>query len=174
VEIAIKEGRSSLDFQAPYEALDHLKRSFDRLLIRKPAAPVETRDPMPKLTAARTTIPATALESGAVPTETPGVSAPPRTRDLTAPWCEIDRETYTIQKLSENFNPFLGGPERREGMHLIEAFDADLIQAVSQLMEAEGEESLTVAAGNRTCRLTRIPDPDNHNHVILIFEDTPS
>lgn len=174
VEIAIKEGRSALDFQAPYEALDHLKRSFDRLLIRKPAASQETRDPLPKPAAARTPGPATVLDPGAPSVETPAASTPPRAGDLIAPWCAIDRETYTIQNMSPDLNAFLGEPVRREGMHVIEAFEADLIQPVSQLMEAEGQENQTVALQGRTCRLTRMTDPDHHNLVILMFEDTPS
>lgn len=168
VEVAIKEGRGSIDFDAPYTELGHLKRSFDRLLIRKPASaqpPTQERG-YPAPAAAKGTQPKTAA-----PSPTGGAtSAMPRLDENSGPWCVIDRETYTIQKISGNFNKLLGAPERREGMHVIEAFDADMIQAVSHLMETDTDESQTLALENGACTIRRIHDPARQNHVILIFE----
>jgi hypothetical protein len=99
-------------------------------------------------------------------------SAPPRLDEDSGPWCVIDRETYTLQKISDNFNKLPGAPERREGMHVIEAFDADMIQAVSHLMETDTDESQTLALENGACTIRRVHDPARQNHIILIFEVT--
>jgi hypothetical protein len=174
VEVAIKEGRGTLDFHAPYQELDHLKRSFDRLLMRKPAS---TQTP----TSERVSQASGPSDSFAQPPEIsasqkaePAASHASCLNDLNAPWCIIDRETYTLIKISDNFAGLPGPPDRKEGMHVIEAFDADMIQAVSQLMETKSEERLTIVIQDKTFVLRRMDDPAQKNNVILVFEDTPS
>ena len=174
VEVAIKEGRAGLDFHAPYKELDHLKRSFDRLLMRKPAS---SQAPAPDHVTQTKGISGPAArhqETDVGQKAEPAAPALPRLNDLTGPWCVIDRETYTLRKISDNFSQLPGMPDRREGMHVIEAFDADMIQAVSQLMETESEERLTVVLEGGAYALRRINDPAHKNNVILVFEDTPS
>ncbi|RJP84601.1 MAG: FHA domain-containing protein [Desulfobacteraceae bacterium] len=174
VEVAIKEGRAALDFKAPYKELDHLKRAFDRLLMRKPpSAPIPEENNHPsteRIPASASPAPDMGLHQKS---ESIG-SSPPQMNELKSPWCVIDRETYTLRRISDNFGQLPGSPDRKAGMHLIEAFDADMIQAVSQLMEAKNEEMLTVVQGEKTYTLRRIENPAEKNNVTLVFEDNIS
>lgn len=175
VEIAIKKGGAALDFQAPYTELEDLRRSFDRLLMRG-ASPL---GPSPSPQAPETISPAS--DTGRPPVQTkktvPQTTAPfplsmeKRLAELTAPWCIIDREDYTVKRLSGNFAGVFGTPECREGMHIIEALETDIIAPVSQMIDSENADNLTVTHGDSTSVLRRLTDPADKSAVILVFED---
>ena len=96
-------------------------------------------------------------------------------RELKAPWCIIDRENYTLLRFSDNFAPGLGTPECRQGMHIIEALETEIIPAVSQMIDSDESNGLTVSHADKAYNLRRInfngADAAEKNNIILVFED---
>lgn len=179
VEIAIKKGVAAIDYQAPYGELEKLQRTFDRLLMRSAGAPPSDSSGAP--TPISKSQPATrAVESPPSPSEKPAlqnttpfpVSMEKRLAELTCPWCIVNREDYTLRRMSENFAPSFGTPECREGMHIIEALGSDIIAPVSQIIDAEDAPAATLTHGEKTSVLRRLTDPKDQTAVILVFEDT--
>lgn len=177
MEIAIKEGRGRLDFTAPYPEIDNLKRTFERLLMRK-ATPSETDMPSPPPATGEATPVKAKFQDTAAPgpdtTPTPPgsrTSIEDQLHGITAPWCIIDRENYTLCRFSAHFAQTFAASGCREGMHVIEAFDTDMIQVVSQLMDAQTDNEALPDHLDGKHRLRRISDPADPDHIALIFED---
>ena len=55
-------------------------------------------------------------------------------------------------------------------MHVIEAFDTDMIQVVSQLMDAPDDKELAMDHPDGKHILRRVSDPVDPDHIALIFE----
>jgi hypothetical protein len=180
VEIAIKTGSTAIDYQAPYSELDNLKRAFNRLLIRKTSSPTSFSsttgaDDLPTSPRENRSLQATTDFPSPQPVS-PGLgSVDEQLRKLTAPWCIIDRENYTLLRFSDNFAPGLGTPECRQGMHIIEALETEIIPAVSQMIDSDNSNGLTVSHADKAYNLRRInfngADATEKNNVILVFED---
>ncbi len=177
VELAIKNGSTALDYKAPYKELDNLKRTFERLLMRKTSSssffPSET-GPISAQTSLGGQSPSNKKPSLQGTSSFP-VSTDKLLQELTAPWCIIDRENYTLLRLSDNFVPGLGTPECKQGMHIIEALETDIIPGVSQMIDSDDTNELTVTHADKTYNLRRINSNDadaaEKNNVILVFED---
>lgn len=178
MEIAIKEGRGRLDFSAPYPEIDSLKQTFERLLMRK-ATRFETGTPSPPAPAGGAASQKAGIHDFATPL--PGACAPSpgpgggsivdRLNGVTAPWCIIDRENYTLCRFSNNFAQTFGASGFKEGMHVIEAFDTDMIQVVSQLMDTPDDKELTMDHPDGKHLLRRVSDPADPDHIALILEE---
>ncbi|MDA3897892.1 MAG: FHA domain-containing protein [Desulfobacteraceae bacterium] len=191
VEMAIKQGSTAIEYQAPYSELDNLKRAFNRLLIRKTSSsssfssatgPIKTEaTARPTSTRENKSLQATTDFPSPMPASPGSGTMDEQLRELTAPWCIIDRENYTLLRLSDNFTPGLGTPECQQGMHIIEALETEIIPAVSQMIDSEGTTELTVSHAEKTYRLRRVNFNDNNNdavadaveknNVILVFEE---
>lgn len=174
MEIAIKEARGRLNFTAPYPEIDNLKRTFERLLMRK-AALSETGTPpsVGEAASANAGIQDPATPDPNVPAQPPGSggSIEERLHGITVPWCIIDRENYTLRRFSNDFAQNLGIPGCKEGLHVIEAFDTDMIQVVSQLMDAPADQEVTMDHPDGKHLLRRFSDPADPDHIAMIFED---
>jgi hypothetical protein len=177
MEVAIKEGGGRLHFDAPYPEIDNIKRTFERLLMRKEAlSDGETLSPR-RPAQGSPLIKATPRE--AIPREqgvpltpsSPGTSISDRIDEINTPWCIIDRGNYTLCGFSDDFAGTFGQDGVREGMHVIEAFDTDMIQVVSQLLDAPAEDKIVMDHPDGKHILRRMADPADPNHVALIFED---
>jgi hypothetical protein len=191
VEIAIKNGATSLAYQAPYTELDNLKRAFDRLLARTsaaasfhksssaaPASARGTSDPVfqaqnfqpphPDNAAAAATGP---FPSGAASSPSPSDASGDSLKDLKAPWCVIDRENYVLVHCSDNFSPGLGTKDCRPGMHVIEALETDIIPAVSQMIDTDDTNPQTLTLDGKTYQMKCMNTVNKKNHVTLVFED---
>jgi hypothetical protein len=177
MEIAIKEGDGRLNFDAPYPEIDNIKRTFERLLMRK-VPPSGARTPslrkpeekMPPIKAmAHDPIPRD--EDVPLPSSDPKPSMSARLKGLKTPWCIIDRENYTLSGSSDDFAGAFGLAGCKNGMHVIEAFDTDMVQMVSQLMDAPADEEITLDHPDGNHLLRRIYDPAEPTHMALILED---
>jgi type III secretion system (T3SS) inner membrane Yop/YscD-like protein len=185
VEIAIKKGSTALDYQAPYSELNNLKRTFNRLLMRKKSSPTsfassagspKTLDEKhPTSPREKETLPATAAFPSSLPASPGSGTTDEQLAEITAPWCIIDRENYTLVRHSDNFATNLGTPDCRQGMHIIEALETTIIPAVSEMIDSDDSTKLTVSHANKTYFLRRMTSKDacaaDINHVILIFEE---
>jgi len=181
VEIAIKQSSTSINFKAPYKELEYLKRAFNRLLIRRGSSPSD----FPTAAVATPQKPATGTSPGKeqasqaqATTKFPGLSpesADQQLEAISAPWCIINRESYTLVRFSDNFTPGLGTPDCKIGMHIIEALETDIIPAVSQMIDSESPDNQTngqqIIHGDKTYTLRRINNGAEKNNVTLIFED---
>jgi hypothetical protein len=178
MEIAIKEGSGRLNFDGPYPEIDNIKRTFERLLMRKATAPstMETKPlmqsadeppspPLPSLGARHK------KQDTPLPTPVSKTSISDRLRRLKAPWCIIDRVNYTLCGSSEDFAGSFGLTGCKNGMHVIEAFDTDMIQMVSQLIDASTEEEITIDHSDGHHLLRSLCDPADPDHIALILED---
>jgi len=174
VEVAIKEGRDHIGFQAPYEELDSLKRIINRLLLRTTSdanlsGPVKStpdvkNDPEPGNGPVE--INTAADDKG----QDPG-DADDHLSTLTGPWCLVDTESYTVVQLSETFIRDLNLEECRKGMHIIEAFDGDIISAVTQIMEAPDENTLELDVAGKKFRASGNRQKANNATVLIVFEE---
>jgi hypothetical protein len=185
VEFAIKTGSTAIDYQAPYSELDNLKRAFNRLLMRKASSLSSFSSTTGPTDTGAADLPASIREDRSLRAttdfpslqpESPGPGAMDKQlRELTAPWCIIDRENYTLLRFSDNFTPGLGTPECRQGMHIIEALETEIIPAVSQMIDSNDSNGLTVSHADKVYNLRRInvndSDAAEKNKVILVFED---
>ena len=185
VEIAIKKGSNAIDYQAPYSELDDLKRAFNRLLMRKTSSSSSFSSATGPIQTEATALPASPRDKKSLMATTDFPSPLPATpglgtmdeqlRELKAPWCIIDRENYTLLRFSDNFAPGLGTPECQQGMHIIEALETDIIPAVSQMIDSDDSDELTVSHADKAYNLRRInmngSDAAEKNKVILVFED---
>lgn len=181
VEVAIKKGSKAIDYQAPYSELDDLKRAFNRLLMRKTSSlssvssttgPIQTEAAARPASRENKSLQATTD----FPSPLPAVGTmDEQLRELTAPWCIIDRENYTLLRFSDNFAPGLGTPECRQGMHIIEALETEIIPAVSQMIDSDDSNGLTISHADKAYNLRRInfigADAAEKNNIILVFED---
>lgn len=177
VEIAIKNGATSLAYQAPYAELESLKRAFDRLLARKspPSAPgVASADRQATGPYAGDPVSETGYQKPrmeSAPAAVPSASSDASLRDLEAPWCVIDRENYILVRFSENFTQGLGTKDCRPGMHIIEALETNIIPAVSQMLDSNSAAPQTLSHGQKTYQLKRMNAANEKNNVTLVFED---
>ncbi len=177
MEVAIKEGGGRLNFEAPYPEIDNIKRTFERLLMRK-ASPSDTqrpslREPSKKSPTNKPIFhdPIPGDENAPLPSPDPKPSMSARLKRLKAPWCVIDRENYTLSGFSDDFSGTFGLAGCKNGMHVIEAFDTDMVQVVSQLMDAPADEEITLDHPDGNHLLRRIYDPTEPTHMALILED---
>jgi hypothetical protein len=177
MEIAIKEGRGHLKFIAPYVEIDNLKRTFERLLMRK-AAPTESETPSLRTSTSKDApIMAGDMDLSAIRPDASQASPVPKNfiddqlRGVSAPWCVINRQNYGICRFSDHFTQIITSPGCKEGMHIIEAFDTDMIQVVSQLMDAPDDKELAMDHPDGKHILRRVYDPADPDHIALIFEE---
>jgi hypothetical protein len=169
VEIAIKENRDRLVFSAPYPELAALVQNLNRLLVRRPdpgrAPRVPESSPAPAAAGFQGKGEPRACGN---PAEEPPVgpdTAP--ALDPGEPWFLVDRDSFTLSGLSPALAALPWARECREGMHLIEAFDADFIQAVSRLMEARPGVRESVTVQERNVVLTRAEETGTPSRVLF-------
>lgn len=174
MEIAIKEGSGRLNFHGPYPEIDNIRRTFERLLMRKAAAS-STMETTPLPHSEGSSPPSL----GALPRKQEAPLAPPvsktsisdRLSGLKTPWCIIDRANYTLCSFSDDFAGSFGLAGCKNDMHVIEAFDTDMIQMVSQLIDAPAEGEITIDHSDGHHLLRRLCDPADPDHIALILED---
>lgn len=176
VEVAIKEGRDHIKFYAPYEELDNLKLIVNRLLLRKTAdsSPPDPLKAEPSVKSSRLpendpaqvkakTNPAEKNQSRPVTDE--HVAAP------SGPWCLVDMESYTLAQFSDTFTRDLGLKECRKGMHIIEAFDSDIIVIVTQIIEKPDGKTLETDIAGKKYRVFRKNQNTDKASILIVFEE---
>lgn len=176
VELSIKEGRDMLSYDAPYKELDNIKSTLNRLLLRNPVAPeTPKRQEEPSV---REEIssgkPAGDGEDSAIgnPDESPSPGGDSEEAPLPGLWCMIHREDYTVRRLSENFLVLTGFNDCKEGSHIIEAFDAALIQVISRVMDETQDKPEQVELSGKRYRISRIDRATAGEEVLIAFEET--
>ncbi len=176
IEIAIKEGRDHIDFSAPYAELDNLKRIVNRLLLRR--AP-DTSPPD-----AGRTVPAepdVELPDHKMPPplppdeqkESPPVITEPEAA-IDGPWCLVDPENYTLAGFSDTFARDLGLKACSTGMHIIEAFDGDIIVIVTQIIENPNGQAIETETGGKAYRVSGTIQNTDKPTVLIVFEEAGS
>ncbi|MFH1156000.1 MAG: FHA domain-containing protein [Pseudomonadota bacterium] len=176
VEIAIKENRSRVMFKAPYQELSTLVQNVNRLLMRR-------AEPGPGQQAAVMTSAKDMTGTGqghgdkkSVPKpECGSQSLDASTDGLREPWLIIDKDSFTVSRVSDTICQMPWAMNCRPDMHLIEAFDPEIIQATSQLMDAQEGAVATFTHQNRQYELTRVT-AGHDNHVTLtvtVKQDQP-
>jgi hypothetical protein len=175
IEIAVKEGRDHIGFKAPYEELDNIKRIVNRLLLRKTGDPgqPETAGGTPAAKVIPPPEPAPAAATPAGPKEPP--PAPPgKGPSIEGPWCLVDKEDYTLMRFSDTFTRDLALKECRPGMHIIEAFDSEIILIVTQIIETPEGTTLELEAGGRQYMVSGTGQNTDKPSVLIVFEEKGS
>ena len=100
----------------------------------------------------------------------------PRGGDLDAtelPACHIDLQQYTIAAFNSGFCDFFAGGEKKQGMHMLEAFpDPELISVISGLIDNEQPAAEAVAAGERTITVRKTALPENDGLALFTFQES--
>ncbi len=177
MEIAIKEEGGRLNFDAPYPEIDAIKRTFERLLMRKAAYSDEQPPTLHRVSEespirkAAPREPIFREQDAPLPPSSAGTSLSDRLKGIKSPWCIIDRENYALCGSSNDFAQTFGQSGARDGMHVIEAFDTDMIQVVSQLLDAAADDETAADHPDGKHLLRRMADPADLAHIALILED---
>ena len=175
IEIAVKEGRDHIGFEPPYEELNNIKRIVNRLLLRK------TGDAGPSDLSVATPPAKESPQPGPGPAgPPPAVNKAPTPEPLEksavpeGPWCLIDKEDYTLLRVSDSFTRDLGLKECRTGMHIIEAFDSEIILIVTQIIETPEDTVLDLEASGRKYRVSGTIRNADKPAVLIVFEEKGS
>jgi hypothetical protein len=173
-ELAIKQGKATSELKYAYPEVEKLKQVIDRLLIRKINAGKNAMDgavqafPPTDVSGPEESAPVNNLNPKKSPVE--GVENE-IIEEIESPWCMIDCENFMLVKVSQDLKSIPELAECREGMHLVEAFKAEIIQAVSQLLENKANECLPINLDQNEYRLKRIEKQDGKTNIIFVFED---
>ena len=175
IEIAVKEGRDHIGFEAPYAELDNIKRIVNRLLLRKTAdtVPPETAEAKPVVKAPPLPKPASA-SAPAADQKGPPPEIPEKATTVEGPWCLIDKDDYTLIRFSDTFIRDLGLKECRPGMHIIEAFDSEIIMIVTQIIETPAGSALELVAAGRQYLVSGTSQNTDKPSVLIVFEEKGS
>ncbi len=176
VEVAIKEGRNSIQYSAPFRELENIKNAFNRLLIRRTSLGNSSdpghQEPIPfKSTYESAKVISESKKPESKNTEAePSKSSSLAYPDTKYPWCEINADNYSLIRFSENFTADLGLKKCRSGMHVIEAFDSDIIQAVSHILDNSEINEHPIQTPDVSLVVRRISSEQASSRVLIAFE----
>jgi hypothetical protein len=173
VEISIKEGRNQIDFKAPYEELNNLSRAFNRLMLRKDSVShsTESLDRISVSTGDQVSEQKPSAGKPDLSQERKSSASDENIQSISTPWCLINVDDYTIVKFSDNFAKNLGLNEFRPGMHIIEAFEAGVIQTVSQILDNKNSGEVEIEIGGKKYLAGRRNDASDESNVLIVFEE---
>jgi HAMP domain-containing protein len=166
VSLAMKEGRTRIDYQSPYAEVQLLVAVFNRLLFINAI----NRSPEREKQVSTHTIPPDVPGAPAVPAAKAHASVPDL-KEVASPWCIIEKETCTIEECNQQCRD-LFGTSLRNGAHIMEAFsDPVIIQAMSQLLDNPQELEYTTSAAGKTVTIKKISLAENNNQFLFIFDE---
>jgi hypothetical protein len=185
-EMAIKEGRTNLAGTGSFNEIEDLRQTIERLLMRHTAAPLSSTAPpvsneyTPAPPPERTESPVPPAENIHIEQPSPEQKQPEETHgvhsnesmqtQIQGPWLMIDSNSFMIAQLSDNFDSTLGFENTQKGVHVIEAFDAEVIQAVSELMDGQEGDSASVNLNQKHFTLRRVQKAGDTNNILIVFE----
>ncbi len=89
------------------------------------------------------------------------------------PACHIDLQQYTIVAFNPEFCTFFAGGEKKEGMHMLEAFaDPELISAISTLIDDKQPSAESVVSGERSVRVRKEVLSGGGGIALFTFEES--
>ncbi|WP_052507079.1 FHA domain-containing protein [Desulfonatronovibrio magnus] len=172
-ELAIKEGKSSINYFAPNPEMENIKVAFNRILLRQPGGLKEKGvEEKPEMSSEQ--------KSGNNDVNSQSVNIYDslqknrdenmiNSKDIEHPWCIISRDEYCLNQLSDNFSSELQIDHCKPDTHIIEAFDSELIQAVSELIENQMSEPVEIEYLGQKFTVERSDKLSDQNSVLIIF-----
>lgn len=104
----------------------------------------------------------------------PPPAPPGKGPSIEGPWCLVDKEDYTLMRFSDTFTRDLALKECRPGMHIIEAFDSEIILIVTQIIETPEGTTLELEAGGRQYMVSGTGQNTDKPSVLIVFEEKGS
>ncbi len=171
-EMSIKEGRENINFSAPYKELDDLKNILGRLLLRKNYSDQNNPESRHVLENLRDQDRPDMRTSAGLKDVSQEPSMNKNMSDPNHPWCVISNEDYTVKQISDNFASILSIKNCKTGLHIIEAFDSELIQVVSQVMDDAENQAIEVELSGKKYQVQRVEDKQKNQSAIIFREES--